>query len=307
MTARATWTITFAMLLAAYTARAADLQNGDFGDGLTGWMPVSVAPGSFSGFPRFENPSAVACLPSREGNPRLSINVPGNADGYVWQQVQIDDSGGTLSFVTWGNHNPTTVTASVQTVGDDVVHDLETFVTPSLEQPPGCSGLVPVVKSYDLAPFAGQVVAVRLRATAPGYNGTIANFDDVMIVEPTTTTTTTSTTTSTTQAPGCSDLAGAAAVACLCDGGLPAACSGERLPKAIGKGRTTACAKATRGLQAGATRKGRRLLTAAAHRASALDRIARRPKLHASAACVDALVTLFGGMHTHIEEVRGGL
>lgn len=295
------------ILLAGSTVVAANLQNGDFSDGLAGWTTVSVAPGSFPAFPRFDNPSAVACLPSREGNPRLSINVPGNADGYVWQQVQLADSGGTLSFVTWGNHHPTTVTASVQTVGDGVVHDLETFVTPSLENPPGCSGLVPVVKSYDLAAFSGQTVAVRLRATAPGYNGTIANFDDVAIVEPTTTSTTNSTTTSTTLAPGCGDLAGAAAVACLCDAGMPASCTGERLPKTIGKGRSIACTRAMRGLQAGATRKGRRLLAAAAHRATGLARAAQRPKVHASAACVDGLVTLFGGLHTHIDEARGSL
>lgn len=165
-------------------ADAADplLRNGDFSAGLDHYTTTAVAPGSFSGFPKFEETGA-PCLPSQVGNRFLAVDVPGGADGYVEQQLQLPDETTTFRLRTWGNLQAVTATISIITLIDNVEHVLEKYTPPQLQATPTtCSGRKPVVKVYDLTPYRGQNIRVRLRATSTGNNGTFADFDDLSII-----------------------------------------------------------------------------------------------------------------------------
>lgn len=158
------------------------LRNGDFSLGLQFFTTTVVAGGSFPGYPRFVENGA-PCLPSQDGNHFLAIDVPGGADGYVEQQLALPDEASTLRLRSWGHLQAVTATISVITKIDGIEHVLERFTPPRLQaSPSACSGQRPVVKVYDLTPYRGQAVRVRLRATSAGYNGTIADFDDLSIV-----------------------------------------------------------------------------------------------------------------------------
>lgn len=266
------------------------LVNGDFSAGLDGWSTVSVAGGGFAGFPRFQVDPGVACLTARNGNHRLMINVPDEADGYVVQTLALPAEPATLSLHSWGNLDPTIATVSIQTLGDGVVHDLETWEPPPVEAAGlTCSGAQPIPKSWDLSAFAGHDVAVRLRARGgTGYNGTIADFDDVVIVAAAPTTTTTSSTTTTTVAPLCAGTSAAAAIACLCEADVPDECSGFDVPERVANRFEGVCRTAKRGLDAAAPRRTRKLLGKARRKMTALIRAVGR--LEAEPTCVAALV-----------------
>ena len=288
--ARGTAVATLAAVLLAGSSRAGAtnlVQNGDFAADLDGWTSVVVSGGSFAGFPKFAVRTDAACLASQAGNPFGSIDVPGNADGYVAQSLDLPGAATTLSFRSWGNDDPVTVTISVVPQGGPVTV-LESYVPPALESHGGCSGNVPVTKSYDLAPFAGQTVTLRFEATASGYNGTIADFDDITV------------------AVGCEALADTAAVACYCAAGLPNACGGQSPRKTLTNGLKKGCNKAFLGIQAGAGRKGRRLLGAASRRMKTLAKAVTRPKVKKglSAECVQGLSDLFGAIRTRTEALR---
>jgi RHS repeat-associated protein len=159
------------------------IQNGDFGNGLTSYTTTVVSTGSFSGFPHFVINTSSHCIPSAQvGNPFLSLDVPGGADGYVEQQVVLPNGPTTLSFTSWVNQDAVTVTISIITVSDGKEHVLETYTPPSLEvSASACTGNTPITKSYSLTAYAGQTIKVRLRATSGGVNGTIADFDNLSI------------------------------------------------------------------------------------------------------------------------------
>ncbi len=294
-----------ALLLAAAPGAAENLLvNGDFSDGLAGWSTVSVAGGGFAGFPRFQVDPGVACLSSRNGNARLMINVPDEADGYVVQTLTLPGEPATLSLLSWGNLDPTTATVSVQTLDDGIVHDLEVWDPPPVEEYGlNCSGAQPIPKTWDIAAFAGQAIAVRLRARGGyGYNGTIADFDDVAIVAAEPTTTTTSTSTTTTVPRLCGGMSAGAAVACLCEAAVPAECSASDVPRRIGKRFEATCRTVRRGVEAGPTRKARRLLGKARRKMNGLVRTVGRLKL--DAACVAALIERGELVETGIDEAR---
>jgi photosystem II stability/assembly factor-like uncharacterized protein len=158
------------------------IQNGDFNKGLSSYSETVVSPGSFTGFPKFEIFTTTQCDPSQNGNPYLAIDVPGGADGYVEQQLTLPDRASKLTFRTWGNLNPTTATVSIITTADGVEHVLASYAPPPLEATETtCSGAVPITKSFDLTGFKGQKIKLRLRATSTGFDGTIADFDDLSI------------------------------------------------------------------------------------------------------------------------------
>jgi hypothetical protein len=166
-------------------AQANLLQNGDFSAGLTGWTPTVVAAGVIPGFPQFNISTAGTCVPAQAGNPYFALNVPGQADGYIQQQVALPASpAASLRFVTWGNVDVTTATISIVTP-DAQVHILQVFAPPPVQSDlfgdVFCSGLTPTTKSYDLSAFAGQMVNVRIEATSGGSNAAIANFDNVVV------------------------------------------------------------------------------------------------------------------------------
>lgn len=298
-------------LLAMLLAQAAPAQNlvvnGDFSAHLDGWTAVTVAAGSFAGFPQFMVDPGVACLASRNGNPRLMINVPDEADGYVVQTLTLPAEPASLSLSSWNNLDATTATVSIQTLADGLVYDLESWDPPPVEAPGlTCSGAQPIAKTWDLSAFAGEEIALRLRARGgTGYNGVIADFDDVAIVAATTTSTTTSTsTTSTTlEPPLCGNVSPGDAIACLCEADVPEACTQFDVPDRIAHRFEVTCRTARRGVTAGSTRRARRLLGKARRKMKALVRaVEHLGKL--DGACIAALVERGHLVEARIEEAR---
>lgn len=156
--------------------------DGTFDQGLTCWKQTVVSGGSFSGYPRFGANSNDPCVPSQAGNPAGFVDAPGGADGYLSQTITVPGGTPTLSFLTWNNLDPTTVTVSVVNAqGVETV--LDTYNPPPVQTSSAtCTGNVPITKSYSLAQFASQTVTLRLRVTSrTGFNGTIANFDNVAV------------------------------------------------------------------------------------------------------------------------------
>ncbi|MBM3225537.1 MAG: hypothetical protein FJZ47_17300, partial [Candidatus Tectomicrobia bacterium] len=158
---------------------AQTVKNGDFSNGLTGWTQRIISGGIFAGFPKFLTFSSLRCLPSQQGNPFFALDVPGDADGILEQQVTIPPAsvtnGAVLSLRSWGSNEPVTVTISIVPTGQAEVI-LESYRPPLIENFPNCTGNLPVVKSYDLAAFARQTVTLRLRGTCmrvvgPCFNG----------------------------------------------------------------------------------------------------------------------------------------
>jgi len=161
------------------------LQNGDFSAELTGWTQTVVAAGTMPGFPQFNISTSGVCVPTEAGNPYFALNVPGQADGYIEQQVALPAApAASLRFLTWGQVTVTTATISIVTP-DAQAHVLEVFTPPPIQTDffgtVFCSGVAPVEKAYDLSAFAGQTVKVRIEATSGGSNAAIANFDNVVL------------------------------------------------------------------------------------------------------------------------------
>ena len=181
------WFAGFALLFAA-PARGSGpdfVRNGDFAAGSADWAFVTVSAKVILGttFPQFNVQSDKGPCDPQPGNPRLYIDVPSFTDGYATQVVGLPPTAPTLSFRSWGSHDPVSVTVSIETLSDGMVYDLGTFTPPLMEGDPGCSGYSPDTKSYDLSDFSGQTVSLRLRAFGDAhYNGTIASFDNVSIV-----------------------------------------------------------------------------------------------------------------------------
>jgi hypothetical protein len=158
------------------------ITNGDFSAGLSSWTQVKLVTSFGGGFPKFTPVPTHGCVAASDF---FEFDVPGNADGYLEQEIDLPPAPPTtLGLTVWGNLDPVTVTISVFADGTD--HLLDTFV-PAASQALDmgtccvCSGATSVRKAYSLAAYKGKHVAVRLRATASGTNGTIVNFDDVSV------------------------------------------------------------------------------------------------------------------------------
>lgn len=176
-----------AIPIAAASAAPPDaISNGTFTAGLKGWSLKKVSSGQFAGYPKIAigastQPSwswMARCATFQGTRPFLSIDVPGGAVGYVEHQLTVPRSPSKLSFKTWGNLQPTTVTISIVT--GTVVHTLLSYSPPPMQGsgPNGCSGGAPVIKSIAVAAFAGKKVGLRVEATSSGTDGTIADFDN---------------------------------------------------------------------------------------------------------------------------------
>ncbi len=160
-------------------AQANAIANGEFSEGLTGWTTQVISPGSYFGYPHFRVINEAKCEPAQSGNRFLEIDVPGNAAGYVQQQIAVPASPGPLTFRTWGNLEAVQVTISAVTVADNAVHTLLSYSPPTLQATPStCSSSKPVSESLDVSAYAGKTIDLRLQATASGHDGTIADFDD---------------------------------------------------------------------------------------------------------------------------------
>jgi YVTN family beta-propeller protein len=182
----------------APAACASILRNGDFSQQLAFW--TSVVETAVAGYPHFDVFPSTPCIP--DAVDFFGLDVPFGSQGYIEQTVELPPSPSVLALTAWGSLDPTVATVSIVDQSD-VEHVLETFTPPPTGAlfPNGtccqCLAVSPLHKTYPLSDFAGQSVTIRLRATAPGNNGTIANFDDVSITAVTVTTTTSTTSSST--------------------------------------------------------------------------------------------------------------
>jgi hypothetical protein len=154
------------------------LQNGDFSTGdLSFWTTTTVNPGSFSGFPHFEVQTTQSFLPSQEGNPFFSLDVPGGAEGFIEQTFTLPDAGSIiLSYRVWGALDPVSAFVSANTLTDS-------FTPPPLEAGVGIpSGNTDETRTMDISSLAGQSVTLRVGATSTGVNGTILDVDDIQLL-----------------------------------------------------------------------------------------------------------------------------
>lgn len=171
-----------AVILGAIGAQAAAssnaITNGDFSQGLSGWTKGVVAKGSFSGYPNIAVSTISRCDPSQAAsNPFLIMDVPGGAKGYLDQRITVPASGGTLSFLTWGNLQPVKTTISAVTSAGTTT--LLAYTPPPLQATVAtCTKAKPVTKSIDMSAFEGRTVTLRIESTSTGSDGTIADFDD---------------------------------------------------------------------------------------------------------------------------------
>ena len=165
------------------TSTANQIQNSDFNDGFGFYTTGVVAAGSSSGFPQINiSTNAGMCLPTQFGNPFASLNVPNGADGYFEQQVAVPDAGGqVVSFVSWGDVSPVTVTVSAIVNGGQP-QVLGTFTAPQLlTNDSTCSSNSPVFETFSLANFQAETITLRFEATSTGSDQAIANFDNIFV------------------------------------------------------------------------------------------------------------------------------
>lgn len=151
------------------------LQNGDFSQNLKFWTLGGVGATVGGGGTR--------CLPSQTGNPFISLNVYSKRVGSFSQTFKVPASAKTLSVRTWGNLDPVTVTITLGGAALDtfVPPHLETLSDPSNPYSAVCNGATDITKSYDISSYAGKKVTLTVSGSAPGNNGTFANFDDFQV------------------------------------------------------------------------------------------------------------------------------
>jgi hypothetical protein len=197
------------------------IQNGDFSAALNGdgsipdwaWTFVTQNPtsgcvlqqgsGSACNGPYVNVYTTMGCDPLATGTPFLALDTPDGSDGYVEQQVTVPASGGTLTFESWGNLDPTTATIGVATSSARDATTVLSFAPPPVQTATAgvCTGATPANESVSLSAYAGRTVYLRVEATGPGYDGTYADFDDFSLTPGTSTTTTTAPTTTTNTTP----------------------------------------------------------------------------------------------------------
>ena len=174
-------------LIAAAPPRASAnvIFNGSFGSGLRGWLTKAVARGREPGYPHVmmlttPREPLLKCDRAQRHHHFLQLNVPAGASGYVEQGIIVPIRPGRLTFRTWGQLEPVTVTVSM--VSGPFVHRLLSYTPPLLEASPAtCSGKKPIAESLDVARYAGQAVGLRIQAGSQGLNGAIADFDSFVL------------------------------------------------------------------------------------------------------------------------------
>jgi hypothetical protein len=150
------------------------LQNGDFSQNLQSWSLGGVG-GSVG--------SGSRCVPGQNGNPFMALDVYSQRVGSFSQTFKLPANAKTLSFRTWGNLDPVSVTVTLGGKGLDgfTPASTETLSDPQDPYSAYCNGTPPATKQYDIAAFAGKKVTLSVSATATGNNGTFANFDDFKV------------------------------------------------------------------------------------------------------------------------------
>jgi hypothetical protein len=168
-------------LVLAAPARADVIFNPSFAQGLEGWKAVAQAKGALPGYPhilalrRLFEPLR-KCDRSQRGHPFLQLNVPAGAAAYVEQGIIVPVHPGRLRFRTWGGYAPVKVTVSIRS--GPFGHPLLTFTAPALlASPAGCSKMRPRIVSLKMGRYAGQAVALRIRATSQGSVAAFADFE----------------------------------------------------------------------------------------------------------------------------------
>ena len=165
----------------AVPVRANVIYNPSFAQGLEGWKAVAQAKGALPGYPHIlalKKPVAPLgrCDRSLRGHPFLQLNVPAGAAAYVEQGIIVPVHPRHLRFVTWGGRAPVRVTVSIRS--GPFARPLLTFAAPALlTSPTGCAKLRPRALSFPMGRFAGQAVALRVRATSQGTEAAFADFN----------------------------------------------------------------------------------------------------------------------------------
>jgi hypothetical protein len=164
----------------AAPARANVIFNPSFARGLEGWKAVAQAKGALPGYPHILALKRLAaplrrCDRAQRGHPFLQLNVPAGAAAYVEQGIIVPVHPRRLRFVAWGGRAPVKVVVSIRS--GPFGHRLLTFAPPALlGSPTGCSKLRPRTVSLKVGGFAGQAVALRIRATSQGSEAAFADF-----------------------------------------------------------------------------------------------------------------------------------
>lgn len=149
------------------------LQNGDFSQNLKFWTLGGVGATVETGS---------RCLPAQNGNPFIYLNVYSRRVGSFSQTFKVPASAKTLSFRTWGNLDPVTVTLTLGSTTDTFTPPPnETLSDPKDPYSAVCNGAGYVTKSYDISGSAGKTVTLSVSGSATGNNGTFANFDDFQV------------------------------------------------------------------------------------------------------------------------------
>jgi hypothetical protein len=168
-------------LALAGPARANAIYNPSFTQGLEGWKAVAQAKGTLPGYPhilalkRLFAPMR-KCDRSQRGHAFLQLNVPAGAAAFVEQGIIVPVHPGHLRFRTWGGRAAVKVRVSI--LSGPFLHPQLTFTAPALlASPTSCSKLRPRTVSLNMDRFAGQAVALRIRATSQGTEAAFADFD----------------------------------------------------------------------------------------------------------------------------------
>ena len=167
----------------------AGLVNGDFSQQLTAWKTVVVSGDGGASIDMSVDyaPTMANCDPDQEGNPFALLDVY-RADVYLSQTFTVPSTATTLSWLEWGNLDPTTATVSIVSNGvEDVLDTRQAPSVQALSDPNDyfsviCSGNTPASISKSISKYAGQKVELRLRgAYVSGINGLFVSYDNVVV------------------------------------------------------------------------------------------------------------------------------
>jgi hypothetical protein len=219
-----------AVAMAASAQSGNAVQNGDFtasaqGQPITDWAQTNVTlnptgcnagpPGNDGGLGAggcngpyvYVNSGGMPCNPlASNTTPYLALDTPENSDAYVQQEVTVPPNG-VLTFISWGNFQPSEATISI--VAGAQTNVVDTFEPPPMQAgtpptPAGCSGSSVYNGDINLSAYAGQTVGLRIESTAESsdptdnYDGVFSNFDNLVLQSGSGGTTSTGPTTTTT-------------------------------------------------------------------------------------------------------------
>ena len=178
---------TLGTITAIETIEGGALQNGDFSQGLAHWA-------NFGTVRNIQIGNAVrdslgnSCLASELNNPFVYEDAYGTDSG-IKQTFLLPAGATSISLTTWNNLDPVTVTVTLID-SSGTPHVLASLVPPSMQMQPSpydfydysCTGNSPANLTLNVGAYAGTTVTLELESSyLSGINGTIANFDNVVV------------------------------------------------------------------------------------------------------------------------------